>query len=60
MNKRPALRVIRGRKETDESRIYRLRSHGASGAPGPAAEWPHAGAWRKLVHRLLRRPTESG
>jgi hypothetical protein len=59
MSKRPELRVIRGSKETEERRRYRLRSHGASGAPGPAIEWPQAGAWRDLVHRLMRTPAES-
>jgi hypothetical protein len=59
MSKRPEFRVIRGAKETEESRRYRLRSHGASGAPEAAVEWPQAGAWRELIHRLMRTPAKS-
>ena len=55
MRKPPKLRIIQGRKEPAQSRIYRLRQD-ASESANAGIEWPRAGAWRELVHRLLRNP----
>ena len=48
----PVLRMILGSKE-GESALYRLRATSPTAAPAPA-EWPQAGAWRQLVHRLQK------
>ena len=56
MSKQPKLRVILGSKEPHHSRPYRLPRGYASGSATAALEWPRAGAWRELVHRLLRNP----
>jgi hypothetical protein len=58
VSKPPVLRMIRGSKE-GESTVYRLRAGSPIAAPAPA-EWPRAGAWRELVHRLLSRPGSAG
>ena len=55
MSKPPKLRIIQGRKEPEQSRLYRLRQD-ASETANARIEWPRAGAWRELVHRLLRNP----
>ena len=55
MRKPPKLRIIQGRKGSDQSRLYRLRPD-ASETANARIEWPRAGAWRELVHRLLRNP----
>ena len=59
MRKRPKLRVIDGRKGEDESRIYRLRAGRAGESAAREIEWPSAGAWRQLVHRLMRTPADT-
>lgn len=56
MRKPPKLRIIQGRKEPAQSRIYRLRQDASESANARIGEWPRAGAWRELVHRLLRNP----
>ena len=55
MSKRPLLYLVEGRLTRDERGIYRLREARARAAPAEAL-WPEAGAWRDLVHRLLRTP----
>jgi len=55
MSKPPQLRIIQGSKEPDQAGLYRLRHGRATGADA-GIEWPRAGAWRALVHRLLRNP----
>ena len=56
MSKPPELRIIQGSKRPDDSRLYRLpRGRGGQSAVA-AIEWPRAGAWRELIHRLLRNP----
>ena len=56
MRKRPELRIIQGSKPRDESRLYRLPGSRAGESAVAAIEWPRAGVWRDLVHRLLRNP----
>ena len=59
MRKRPELRIIQGSKLPDDARLYRL-PRGRDGESAVAAiEWPRAGAWRELIHRLLRNPIVS-
>ena len=55
MSKRPLLYLVEGRLTRDQRGIYRLRESRARAAPAEAL-WPEAGAWRDLVHRLLRNP----
>lgn len=60
MSKRPLLYLVEGRLTRDAGGIYRLREARTRAAPAEAL-WPEAGAWRDLVHRLLRNPLkESG
>ena len=58
MSRRPKLRIIQGSKDA-ESGIYRLRTASVLVVPSPVIEWPRAGAWRELIHRLLRKPVAS-
>jgi hypothetical protein len=58
MSKRPELRIIQGSRDA-ESGIYRLRTGSVLVVPAPVLEWPRAGAWRELIHRLLRKPVAS-
>ena len=55
--KRPDLHVVEGRLTQDEARIYRLREARLRAAPAQEA-WPKAGAWRDLVHKLVRNPVK--
>ena len=56
MRKRPELRIIQGSKPPDDSRLYRLPGSRAGESAVAVIEWPRAGVWRDLVHRLLRNP----
>jgi hypothetical protein len=56
MRKPPELRIIQGSKRPDDSRLYRLPRGRAGESAVAAIEWPRAGAWRELIHRLLRNP----
>ena len=55
MRKRALLYLVEGRLTRDERGIYRLRESRLRTAPAEEL-WPEAGAWRDLVHRLLRNP----
>ena len=55
MSKRPLLYIVEGRPTRDTGGIYRLREARLRAAPAQQL-WPEAGAWRDLVHRLLRGP----
>lgn len=57
MSKRPDLYLVEGRLTQDEGRIYRLRETRLHQAPAQEP-WPKAGAWRDLVHRLVRNPVK--
>ena len=56
MSQTPQLRIIQGSKEADERRLYRLRQGHETESATAVLEWPRAGAWRELVHHLLRNP----
>ena len=58
MSKRPDLYLVEGCTAPLEGGIYRLRAAGARPAPTEAA-WPEAGAFRDLVHGLLRIPRKA-
>ena len=55
MTKRPDLHVVEGHPAGDEDRTYRLRETSLQSA-ATEKTWPQAGAWRDLVHKLLRNP----
>ena len=55
MTRRPDLYLVEGCTGPAEDGIYRLRAANARSAPAEAA-WPEAGAFRDLIHRLLRVP----
>lgn len=55
MRKRPLLYLVEGRLTRDGRGIYRLRESRLRTTPAEEL-WPEAGAWRDLVHRLLRNP----
>ena len=52
---KPQLRIIQGSKEP-HGRLYRLRPGHQTASATAVLEWPRAGSWRELVHRLLRNP----
>jgi hypothetical protein len=56
MRKRPELRIIQGSKLPDDGRLYRLPRGRGHESAAVVIEWPRAGAWRELIHRLLRNP----
>ena len=58
MTKRPDLFLVEGCTAPLEGGIYRLRAVSARSAPTEAA-WPEAGAWRDLIHGLLRFPAKA-
>jgi hypothetical protein len=59
MSKHPKLRVIQGTRETADGGIYRLRPDSVRQVQMSALEWPRAGAWRQMIHRLMRNPVAS-
>jgi hypothetical protein len=60
MSKHPKLRIIQGTRDTADGGIYRLRPESVRQVPASALEWPRAGAWRDMIHRLMRNPVPSG
>jgi hypothetical protein len=57
MSKRPDLHLVEGDRKPQERSIYRLRETCLQSPPAEKA-WPKAGAWRDLVHKLVRNPVK--